>query len=185
MAREKYASIDEEKQVQAAKLAEIQAEIEDLSSTYHNRYVEVVKDDERIRQKEEDKEMVSASLLKVDEQKGHKESEKMELLDSISAMKLGRDAAENAILDLKKIVENSEADISAREEELNSSKRNLEEKRMEIMKIKNDFEVEQNGKEMLEARLAELQKYYENTAREIEEHNSRARKPKRQDRKRT
>ncbi len=176
MAREKYASIDEEKQVQAAKLAEIQAEIEDLSSTYHNRYVEVVKDDERIRQKEEDKEMVSASLLKVDEQKGHKESEKMALLDSISAMKLGRDAAENAILDLKKIVENSEADISAREEELNSSKRNLEEKRMEIMKIKNDFEVEQNGKEMLEARLAEIQKYYENTAREIEEHNDRARK---------
>lgn len=176
MAREKYASVDEERQIQAAKLADIQAEIEDLSSTYHNRYVEVVKDDERIRQKEEDKEIVAVSLTKVDEQKVLSETEKKLLLNSTSAIKSAKETVESGITSLRQAVDNSISDIAAKEEELNASKHNLEEKRMEIMKIKNDFEVEQNSKEMLSGRLEEIQKYYENTAHEIEEMNAKAQK---------
>jgi chromosome segregation protein len=174
MARQKFASIEDEKHIQEAKLAEMEAQIEDLSALYHSQFVEVVKDDERIRQKQEDRQNVGALIKKLDEQKESREADRENIKKELVLVSDKWLALENEINMLGIEIEAAVADIKAKEEELTRRRATLEEKRIELMKLKNDHEVELNNSKMLSSRLVEVEKFYENTAREIDDLNSKA-----------
>jgi chromosome segregation protein len=134
--------------------------------------VEVIKDDERIKQKIEDRERHDAVLKRVAGDKQSLENEKLSLLASKESLS----AEENKFIARLEQVKNSgesiKAAIISREEEISREKSVIDDKKMEILALKNEYEFEINNKAMIITRLTEIEADYQSTQKEMTELNA-------------
>ncbi|MCE5299886.1 MAG: hypothetical protein LLG37_03305, partial [Spirochaetia bacterium] len=171
----RLAAIGEEKAFQISKIENLEKEIEQLSVTYHNQYVEVIKDDERIKQKNEDVERHKSDIKRIEEELLKLEAEKQSYEAGRQALTLEEGRIIASLDVLKAEFEAIKQDIAKREGEIAAERALIEAKRLEIGSLSGEFDIEKNNKQMLETRLAELQSAYDSTAAQIEELNARVR----------
>ncbi len=174
-ARGKYASVEDEKNFQSIKIASLEKEIENLSITYHAQYVEVIKDDERIKQKNEDRERHMASIVRIEEQAVAIASERTGFTTGREALSLEEKRMLDSIEESRLGIEASKLDIQAKEDNLNQEKALIDDKKVEILTLKNEYDMDINNKSMLESRLKEVEENYRNTGLEIEGLNEKVR----------
>lgn len=174
-AKQRLINMEEERDIQKINIREIEAMIEKLSVVYHNQYIEVIKDEERIKQKETEKESLYRTLDKL-------ENEKTDLENHRNQMQIKRELYENERKNMNDEMEklNSEiltlkSEINLIEQELNSGKGNMEEKKIEILKIKNDYNFEISQQTMISNRILEIQSQYEGILKEIDDLNGKIR----------
>lgn len=167
-AKEKLTSINEERIFQAGNISELEFEIENLSVTYHSQYVEVIKDDERMKQKNEDLERHGASLKRVESESAQLETDKNNFNTGREALFVEETRVNTNLENSKKLIEEARQLIAAKEDGLNSEKNIIDDKKLEIVTLKNDYEFEINNRAMLTTRLKEVEAGYANTVAEIE-----------------
>lgn len=167
-ARGKYAAVDEERVFQAGKIEALEKEIENLSVTYHAQYVEVIKDDERMKQKSVDRERHVQNISRVDEQTAAITNDRTALLSAREGLSAEEKNIFENIEKSKADIEASKLDIQKKEEDINREKSVIDDKKVEIMTLRNDYEFEVNNKGMLENRLKEVETAYAGTNVEIE-----------------
>ncbi|MCX8093010.1 MAG: chromosome segregation protein SMC [Candidatus Goldbacteria bacterium] len=161
----------EERESQKKNIQEIDETIEKLSVIYHNQYIEIIKDGERIKQKEEEKEKLYITLEKIENEKMVLENQKNELITRRELYENERKKMSDEIDKLTSEIIALKDEINMIEQELNQRKSTLEEKRIEILKLKSDYNFEINQKEMILNRISEIQKNYDEILKEIEELN--------------
>jgi chromosome segregation protein len=181
-ARGKFTAVDDERVFQAKKIEELERDIENLSVTYHAQYVEVIKDDERIKQKTEDRERHMLNISRLEEQSGTSNHEKAGLAAGREALSIEEKRMFEDIDRSKADIEASKQDIQKKEEDLNREKSVMDDKKVEIMTLKNDYEFEANNKAMLESRLKEVEANYSNTNLEIDGLNDKVRQAEEENR---
>ncbi len=169
--KEKLSSLETDKKSREKEIENMETEIEELSRLYHSQYIEVIKDAERSRQKEEDKKIseeetakLAAAITSLESDKGSSKARKESVAREIQKM---QDETEK----MKAEIANVTAGLQGKEEELASRKNIIEDAKVESTKAKGDFELESNNLSMLGKRLEELDAAYNSTAREIEEIN--------------
>lgn len=168
-AAQKLASMGEERAFYDFKIHRIEKEIDELSITYHNQYVEVVKDSERIRQKESEKENLLDSLKKNGDEK-REALYKKEILEKKKEETAAAAAAkETEIAAVKNRVEEAAAGISAKEKELSGKKQELEALKMAAITAKAELDVEVGAKNSVEERVRGVEESYRRALKEIEE----------------
>ena len=171
-ARGKSAALNEERVFQANNISALEHEIENLSVTYHTQYVEVIKDDERIKQKIEDRERHDAVLKRVAGDKQSLENEKLSLLASKESLSAEENKFFARLEQVKNSGESIKAAIISREEEISREKSVIDDKKMEILALKNEYEFEINNKAMIITRLTEIEADYQSTQKEMTELNA-------------
>ena len=171
-ARGKAEALNEERSFQSNNIAALERDIEALSVTYHSQYVEVIKDDERIKQKKEDRERHEAVLKSVAGEKAAMENEKKALLEEKEGLLSGENRLISLMDGIKLAGETIKADIARKEEGLLREKSVMDDKKLEIVTLKNEYEFEINNRTMLQTRLGELEKAYQATQKEITELNA-------------
>ena len=167
-AKGKLVSVEEERVFQAGHIAGMELQIESLSVTYHSQYVEVIKDDERMKQKNEDLERHEASLKRVEQENAQFASDRNNFNTGREALLIEEKRILDSLENAKKLIEESRQMIARKEEELNTEKNVIDDKKLEIVTLKNDYEFEINNRTMLETRLKEIETGYANTVAEIE-----------------
>lgn len=172
LAKERLNSLNEEKNILDNRISKVELEIENLSLNYHNQYIEVVKDNERIKQKNEElkfikqdieKNITSLQTLKnyrneIMELKGKLESEKLEM--EVSFAKTSEE--------IKKIDEI----FKIKQGDLNLKKEGINEFEKELIKEKSNLEFIISNKNMLEERKKEMNLKYESLVKEVENINA-------------
>jgi chromosome segregation protein len=170
---EKHKAVEAERVFQADFITGMEKEIENLSVIYHSQYVEVIKDDERIKQKNEDLERHETSIRMIGQEIGKLNSEKDNYMTGKSALLLEEQRIVENLETAKKLIEEARLNIAKKEEDVNTDKNVIDDKKLEIVTLKNDYEFEINNKSMLETRLKEVETGYLNTVAEIEALNAR------------
>ncbi|MEI7640872.1 MAG: chromosome segregation protein SMC [bacterium] len=169
MARQKFLSIVEERGIQAGRLAEVEREIEMLSQDYHEQYVEIVKDSERAKQREEEEALLHAGIKKTHEALIATDAEKTIIVEKKAGFEAKIMASEKMVEEFRGAISQLNEEILNRETELTGKRLVTEDKRIEVLTMKNDFEIELNNLINMNLRLEELKLVYDNTGKEIEE----------------
>jgi chromosome segregation protein len=173
-ARGKSGSVESEKKLLSGKIEGMEKEIESLSIIYHNQYVEVIKDDERIKQRQSDREAIIKAGEKAARDRGESENARRDLGAASEAMEIEKKNMESELDKIKAEVEALKMDIESREDELNKRKGAQEAVRIEILKAKNDHEFESNNMLIIKNKITEIESQYSGTIKEIEDLRTRA-----------
>ncbi len=162
-------AMQEERDNQKKKIQEIEETIEKISVVYHNQYIEVIKDGERIKQKEAEKEALCRSLEKMESEKAELENQKNEMFIKKELFEKERKKMSDEISRLDAEIQSLKDEINLTGNELNSRKNDMEEKKIEVLKLKNDYDFEISQKAMILNRISEIQTLYDGTLKEIED----------------
>jgi chromosome segregation protein len=171
IAKQKLNALQEERDNQKKNIQEIEKNIERLSVIYHNQYIEVIKDNERIKQKEEEKEVLIKTISKLEMEKAEFENQRNELFSQQEMYENERKKMKEEIDKLNSEINVLKNEIGLIEQELNSKKSNIEEKKIEILQLKNDYDFEDNQRQTILNKITELQNQYDFTLKEIEDLN--------------
>lgn len=171
MAKMKFSAVGGEKALQAGKISEMEKQIEELSVVYHNQYVEVIKDDERIKQREEERAALAKAVLKISSDRDLMENERRDMAAKTEALELEKNRMEEELERSRAELDSIRNGINAAEEDLNRKKAVLEAVRIEILKQKSDYEFEANNRLVLQNKVAEIEARYAATVKEIEDLN--------------
>jgi chromosome segregation protein len=170
-ARQKYEAVSAEKDGQAQRISDMERSIEELSVIYHSQYVEVIKDDERIKQRQEERGALLKAAEKAVREKQELEGSRGDMTAAAEALLIEKTKMEEELDKLKQESDALRQDLYTREEELNRRKNSLENLRIEIVKIKGDYEFEANNRLVLRNKISEIEARYGGTIREIEDLN--------------
>jgi len=169
----KLAAIGEEAAFREKKIGMVEAQIEELSISYHNQYVEVIKDSERIKQREEERAAEEDGLVTAEAAlraeislREEKMADKLRVAEEAAGIMERLEGEKEALEQLKK-------ETSSMETEYLFMKTGLDNKRMELLKLSGEFDIEANNLRMLEEKASEVGAAYERTHAEIEELNRR------------
>lgn len=169
--KQRLKAMQEERDIQKKNIQETEATIEKLSVIYHNQYIEVIKDEERIKQKEAEKQDLYRIIDKLENEKMDLENQKNEMLIKKELYENERKNMNDEISKLNSEITSLKNEINMIEQELNFRKSEMEEKKIEILKLKNDYDFETSQKTMISNRISEIQSQYDETLKEIDDLN--------------
>ncbi|HRU38886.1 MAG TPA: hypothetical protein P5511_03335, partial [Candidatus Goldiibacteriota bacterium] len=169
MAAQKHISLLEERSAIENGIADLESRIEELSVVYHNQYVEVIKDDERLKQRKQELSDLETLSAKLSQEKTAIEAEKSRLMAELESLSVERNKMEMEISTLKDSVDSIKNAIMAGEERINSQKSNLEEARFSLHRSRSGREIEENNARMVEMKITEVEAAYASTNAEIEQ----------------
>jgi len=169
--KEKISVIDSQRNAIEKEIQAMEAEIEELSRLYHSQYIEVIKDTERHRQKEEDKKIAEEDVSKYGDIINTLQSEKSESMARKESITREINKMREEVEKMKLETAGISYAIQIKEEELNSRKNTIEDAKVNLAKTKGDYGLELNNISMLRKRLDELNVFYNNTNMEIGELN--------------
>lgn len=168
LAEQRMNSLNEERKLLNEKVLIIEKQIEELSEKYHNQYVEVIKDSEKIKQRQEERKIYFENFEKNKIDINNFIRLKNEIFKIKETLELQKGEQELILSKCRNDLQEIENIIRTKDEVKNAKKLKCENLEKEIIKERGNLDIIISNNNILEKRGEEINLELENFKKEIE-----------------